>query len=138
MPLYHSNLSLYYTPHYSAESATVAPQTIAVMHTTLFSIQCHCSRAISPCKLHHIMQQNVPMKNSYLKLYCTPNYSANYATVSQQTIAVLQSILFSRQCHSSKKTIAVLHTTLFSRESHCSQITYRCNAHEIILQTVPL
>ena len=45
----------------TADSATVAQQSIAVLHTTLFSRQCHCSTAIYRCTAHHIIQQTEPL-----------------------------------------------------------------------------
>jgi len=35
----------------------VEQQTIAVLHTTLFSTHCHCNTAIYRCTAHHIIQQ---------------------------------------------------------------------------------
>jgi len=119
VPLQHSKLSLYSTLHYSADSATVAKQTIAVLHTTLFSRKCHCSTAIYRCTANRIIHQTVPMYHSKLTLYCTPYYSADSATVAQNTFAEL-------------------HIKLFSRQFHCSTAKYRCTTHHIIQQTVPL
>jgi len=60
IPLYHSKISRYSTPKYSAHCATVAQPSIAVMHTKLFSRQCHLYTAIFRCTAHHINQQTVP------------------------------------------------------------------------------
>jgi len=129
---------LYCTQHYSADGATVTQQSIAVLYTTLFSRQCnisiaiyrcnahhiiqltvHCNTTISRCIAHHIIQQSEPLKHIKLSLYCTPHYSADGASVTQQTIVVQ-------------------HTTLFSRQCNCSTAVNRCTAHHIIQQTVPL
>jgi len=37
-----------------------------------------------------------------------------------------------------QQTLAELHITLFGRQCHCSTAIYRCTAHHIIQQTVPL
>jgi len=119
VPLLHSILSLYCTPHNSADSATVEQQSIAVLHTALFSRQSHCSTANFRCTAHQIIQQTVPLRHSKLSLYSTPHYSADSATLSQHSIAVL-------------------HTTLFSRQCYVSTAIYRCIVHHIIQLTMPL
>ena len=157
MPLQHSNLSLYCTQHYSEERAILAQQSIAVLHSTLFRRKSYFSTAIYRCTARHNIQQAVSLQHNKLSLYCIPNYSAEIVTVAQQHIPVLQTKLFSSQCHYStaiyrctaqniiqqtatvaQQTFAVLQTTLFSRMCHCSIAIYRCIAHQIIQQTVPL
>ena len=89
VPLQHSKLSLSCTPHYSAYSVSVTQKTLAVLHTTLFSIQCHFSRANYRCIAHHIFQQTVPIFPSDPSLYYTPHFSAHRATVAQHYIALI-------------------------------------------------
>ena len=138
MPLYHSKLSLYCIPHYSAESAIVAQQTIAVLHTTLFSRQCHCSTANYLCTAHHIIQQTVPLYQSKLSLYSTPHYSIDSANVADQSIAVRHTTLFSRQCHCNKAIYRCTVQQIIHTQCHSSTANYRCTAHRIIQQTVPM
>jgi len=155
--LKHRILSLYCTPHYSADCATLPQQFIAVLHTTLFSRLCYSTTAIYRCTAHHIILQTVLLYHSNLSLYNTPHHSAESDTeaqkyfavlhttlfsrqfhITQKCIAVLHTTLFSRQCHITQKSIAVLHTTLFSRQCHCNTEIYRCTARQIIQQTMPL
>jgi len=56
-----SKLSLYCTLHYKADSVNVEQQTIAELHTTLFSTQRQCSTTNYRCIAHHIIQQTVPL-----------------------------------------------------------------------------
>jgi len=113
VPLKNTNLSLYCTLHYSAHHVTLAQQSIAVFHTTLFSRLCQSSTAYYRFTSHHIIQQEVPLHHSKLSLYCTPHYLAERAPLAQQSIAVL-------------------HTTLFSTRCNCNTAIYRCTTHHII------
>jgi len=113
----HSKLSLYCTPNFSAHSATLAQQTIAVLHTTLFSI-----RAFVAQQTLAVLQTTFSADNSTEAqqsiVYFTQHYCADCATLTQQIIAVL-------------------HNTLFIRQWHCNTANYSYTAHQIIQQTVP-
>jgi len=136
--LEHSNLSLYFTKYYSEDSDTVAQQSVAVLHTALFSKQCLSNTVICRCTAQYIMQQTVPLYHSNLSLYCTTYYSADSATVAQQTIAVLHNILFSRLCQCITAIYCCTAHRIIQHTAPLFKAIYRCTAHHIIQQTVPL